>query len=721
MPRTRHLHADGTPRYTNHLAGQTSPYLLQHLHNPVDWWPWGDDAFVEARRRDVPVFLSVGYATCHWCHVMEDESFEDEDIAALMNARYVCIKLDREERPDVDAVYMQALQALTGRGGWPMSVWLTPEAREPFYAGTYFPPYDGRRGQRLGFHTVLTRLADTWRDDRAQITTSAAALTKELVASLAPPAPGEAPGLDVVDGIVAAASARFDHVHGGVGAAPKFPSSTPLRALLRHSARTGHAAGREMALHTLTKMIDGGLFDQLGGGFHRYSTDERWHVPHYEKMLYDNALLVPALLDAFQLTGEARFATAATQTLSFVDDVLSSPDGAFCAATDADSRTPTGAREEGFYFTWSASELRTELDAAGFALDDQQLIAAAWNLSLRDGVGTVDDSDRSLPWRKEPMSSLAPRLRRSVDEIEAVLDRARTTLLRARSERPAPLVDTKVIAAHNGLAIAAFARAGLVLDDDRCTARAVRAFDAVCARLRDDDGRLWRTGDRVHGRRPGLLDDHAALCRAALELFETTGLLRFLDVAVDLDRVLQAHFEDRARGGFYVSADDGEALLAREKPDRDGAEPSGNSLHVENLVRLGLFTEDRRYQDRADKALRAFGTLLRNTPHVLAEMSAALELDEAGREIVVVVPEVVDDEGRRLLEVLRSRYVPARVLVWSAGIGGELWQRVPLARDRPALVVDGVAKVTVYVCAGGACQLPVTTSRALLEVLAQRV
>ncbi len=709
-PRTRHKNADGSPRYTNKLVGQTSPYLLQHLHNPVQWWPWGNEAFAEARRRDVPVFLSVGYATCHWCHVMEQESFEDEDIAALMNERYVCIKLDREERPDVDAVYMQALQALTGRGGWPMSVWLTPAARQPFYAGTYFPPYDGQRGARMGFHTVLSRLADTWRDGRDQILTSAKGLTEELVAGLAAAAPGDAPGLAVVDALVAVIANTFDKRFGGQRGTPKFPSSTPLRALFRHSARTGNSAGKDMAVLTLKKMIEGGIFDQLGGGFHRYSVDDRWLVPHFEKMLYDNALLVPALLDAFQVTSDDAFATAARRTLGFMHDVLGSDDGAFFAATDADSVTPIGAREEGFFFTWTPAELKTELSVGDFTDDDIAVVATAFDI----GAGNFEDLGRSIPWHKEPVTSVAKRFGRSVDDVLALLARARVLLLRGRSERPLPLTDTKVIAAHNGMAISAFVRAGFVLDDDALTARGVRAFDAVLLRLRNNDGRLLRTSGNA-----GLLDDHAFMCRAALDLFESTGALRFVDTAIELDRVLQARFEDVDGGGFYVSADDGEVLLAREKPDRDGAEPSGNSVHADNLVRMALITDDDDYRRRADKTMKAFGRLLSTAPQALAEMTAAIELDEAGREIVVVVPAVVDDEGRQLLQVLRRRYIPSRVIVWSLRGDEAVAQRLPIARDRPAVREGDAEKVTVYVCEGGACQLPVTTSRALLQVLSR--
>jgi uncharacterized protein YyaL (SSP411 family) len=707
--RTLHVDARGAPRFTNHLLGQTSPYLLQHLHNPVDWWPWGDAAFAEAVRRDVPVFLSVGYATCHWCHVMEEESFDDVDMAALLNSNFVCIKVDREERPDVDAVYMAALQALSGRGGWPMNVWLVPDTRQPFYAGTYFPPVDGQRGARLGFATVINHLSQTWQQRREQVLESAAELTAAVTAELQSTSVGEAPGLAVVDAIVARTAERFDKVHGGQQGEPKFASQTPLRALFRHSARSGHAAGREMALHTLKKMIAGGVFDQLGGGFHRYSVDERWLVPHFEKMLYDNALLVPALLDAWQLTHDAAFEQATRRTLGFMHDVLGNVDGTFFAATDADSTTPSGTREEGFFFTWTPDEARTELGAAGFAADDITFVCAAFDITA---AGNFEELHRSIPWHKEPLPSLARRLKRELVDVEALLERARAVLLTARSERPAPHVDTKVIAAHNGMAIAAFARAAFVFDDDTLLQHARRAYAAVRARLLDERGRLWRVRDGDAGS-AGLLDDHAWWCRAAVELFETTGERSFLDDAIAIDAVLQQYFADE-RGGFFVSASDGEVLLAREKPDRDGAEPSGNSIHAENLVRLALLTDNDAYRVRADATMKAFGALLAKAPWALAEMTAALELDEAGREIVVVVPDTIDDEGRQLLQVLRQRYIPSRVLVWSrAGTTAGL----PLQHGRGA--VDG--KVTIYVCEGGACQLPVTTSRALLEVLSRRV
>ncbi len=705
--RTRHFDLEGRPRYSNRLAQSSSPYLLQHAHNPVDWWPWGDDAFAEARRRDVPVFLSVGYSTCHWCHVMEDESFEDEAIAAALNDAFVCIKLDREERPDVDSVYMAALTAMTGRGGWPLTTILEPDTRRPFFAGTYFPPHDGERGAAVGLSTVVARVAQAWRSERAKINDSAAAVAAELQILLAPPRPDTEPGLVVADTIVAACASRFDAEHGGVGAAPKFPSQTPLRLLLRHSTRTGRREGKDMALLTLRRMISGGIFDQLGGGIHRYSVDERWQVPHFEKMLPDNALLVPALVDAWQVTGDDLFSDAARRTLAWMVDVLGADNGAFFSATDADSVGPDGTRHEGAFFTWSLDELRLELDVAGFSADEVDVVAEAWDVTR---AGNFEG--RSVLWHKVPLSAVAKRRHLSVAEVTALLERARQVLLRARSERPLPLRDDKIITAWNGMAISAFAIAGFAFDDDALVARAVAAFDAVVAGARDDDGRFWRTSGPAS--RPfGTLDDQVAMARAALDLFEATSEVRFFDAALAIDDVIAAHFEDHEEGGFFMSADDGEALLVREKPDRDGAEPSGNAVHTETLYRIAALADDDGRRRRADRALRALAGVLNTTPLALPEMVAALELDQAGREIVVSLPnDAIDEEGAAMVRMIRRRHIPSRVMVWQRGNDVNLQARVSLARGRAS---EG--HVVVFVCEGGKCHLPARDARTLLTLL----
>lgn len=717
-PRTRHKKPDGSPVYTNHLVGQTSPYLLQHVNNPVDWWPWGDAAFAEARRRDVPVFVSIGYSTCHWCHVMEEESFEDEDIASVINDNFVAIKIDREERPDVDAIYMTATQALTGHGGWPMTVFLVPESRQPFFAGTYFPARDGDRGTRVGFRTLCQRLGEAWVNERQKVLTSAQSITDELLPMMRPAAPADRPGAAIVDDVVAAIDRRFDERWGGLEA-PKFPSSTPLRLLLKHGAITGSERSKKMALLTLQRMIDGGIHDQAGGGFHRYSVDEKWLVPHFEKMLYDNALLVPALVDAWQVTGDDSYQAAARDTLGWMNREMTwrdaaGKDGGFFSATDADSLNPAGEREEGWFFTWTPDELSAELSAElGAEIGDN---AAAIIAAVYDVTAAGNFEGRSILWRKEPLQTVAKRLGLPESTLVDVSNRALPKLLHARNERPAPLRDDKVLCAWNGLAISAFARAAFAFDDAAFAARAVAAFDFVWKTLRDENNRLRRSWkDSAGGGTlgpPGVLDDHAFVCRAALDLFEVTGALRFLDAAVALDDVIAAWFEDPNDGGFFLTPTDGERLLVREKPDRDGAEPSGASLHTESLVRLSMLTTDDRYRARAEKSLRSVGQLLKKHPVAVTEMVNALLLLEGGKEIVVVTPKGAPGPDP-VLQLLRKRFVANRVVVIAEEGSAALAARVPLLRDRGCK--DG--KTTVYVCSRGACRLPVNDVRLLLEEL----
>jgi uncharacterized protein YyaL (SSP411 family) len=547
------------------------------------------------------------------------------------------------------------------------------------------------------------------REARDQITKSADAITAELVAALRPTGPGDVPGLAVADDVVAACAARFDARHGGVGTAPKFPSQTPLRLLLRHTARTGRPEAQQMALATLRAMLAGGFHDLLGGGFHRYSVDAQWHVPHFEKLLSDNALLVPALVDAWQLTADPAFADAARATLAFIDETLSRDDGAFGSATDADSAAPGGERVEGWYFTWTPAEVEVELGAAGFSPVETRIVCAAWDINAG---GHLDG--RSIPRLRFPPKETATRVGRPVEEVLALLARARVVLARARRERPAPIVDTAVLTAWNGYAISAFAFAGFAFHDDALIARAVRAFDAVMASHRAPDGRLWRTRDlsKPTGL-PGTLEDHASLCRAALDLYDATGELRFVRAARDLDDVLARHFEDREHGAFFRTADDAEVFLVREKPDEDGAEPSGNALHAENLVRLALLTDDDAFRRRADATMRVFGQRLQRAPLALTAMVSAIELDEAGRELVIALPAGgLDDEGRQLLDVLRRRSIPSRVLLWLRGDDAEAQAMLPPTRGRAT-----TDAVRIFVCEGGACRLPVTTSRDLLLTL----
>jgi uncharacterized protein len=674
--RTQHLREDGTPRWTNRLALETSPYLLQHAHNPVDWRPWGDDAFAAARALDRPVFLSIGYATCHWCHVMEEESFESPEIAQILNERFVPVKVDREERPDVDAIYMQAVQMLTQQGGWPMSVFLTPDAK-PFFAGTYFPARDGQRGARFGFGTILHELDRVWREERTRASNSADQIAQAVQQSLAADAPAGVPQLQALHGAMSYYAEVFDSREGGVRRAPKFPSSMNVRFLLRYWKRTGDEQALQMARLTLEKMALGGIYDQVGGGFHRYSTDAQWLVPHFEKMLYDNALLAIAYTEGWQATQNPFFRRIANEVLDYVAREMTDPSGAFWSATDADSEG-----EEGTFFVWTPAQLREVLgdeDGARAARLFRATDAGNFEGSNVLSLGSVPDEDEL-----------------------AFLQSIRPKLYEARSRRPPPLTDTKVLTSWNGLMISAFARAGLAFAREDCLASASRAADALL-RAHLADGVLRRTG-----RHPGMLEDHAFLGAALVDLYQATGEARWLATARVLHETLARRFA-HPDGGFFRTPADHEALLAREKPAYDGAEPTGNSVAALTLLRLEALTGDANFREQAEKLLRSFGALLGGAPAALGEMLLALDFHlSQPREVVLVRPPGRDD--RELLDVVRKRFAP-----WQALVRHEEGSApaTPLAQDRPAQ--KGLP--TAYVCVKGACQLPVTDPQALGALL----
>lgn len=691
-PRTRHLDVHGKPVYTNRLFLQSSPYLLQHAHNPVDWHPWGDEAFDIARSLDRPVLLSVGYSTCHWCHVMEEESFEDEAIAGYINQNYIPVKVDREERPDVDAIYMTAVQALSGQGGWPMTVWLTPD-RQPFYGGTYFPARDGDRGAAVGFLTLLKKIRESYAHRRDLVLRSAGELSRAIRQMLTPAGGDRLPLAGVLDRTVAHSSTRFDPVNGGVGGAPKFPSSLPIRLLLRHHRRTGDAKSLEMAILTLEKMAAGGIHDQIGGGFHRYATDAGWRVPHFEKMLYDNALLVPAYIEGWQATANARLHQVAVHTLEYVAREMTSPQGAFYSATDADSLTPAGHREEGYYFTWTLAELDAVLDS-----EEARVAAAVY------GVRTEGNFEgRSILFLPRDMDGSAKTLGLTAEALSAAMDRIDAKLYAYRQKRPAPLRDDKILAAWNGLMISAFARGGMALEDPNYIQRAERAADFIWDRMVLDRrlGRSYMDG-KVSGN--GFLDDYAFLIAALLDLFEATADLPWLDRAIALDRTLAERFADSENGGFFMTADDHEVLLAREKPMLDGALPSGNAIAMMNLLRLHGLTLAPAYMERAEKGLRTFSTSIEAHPGAFGQMLMALEYYlHPPCQAVVVVP--AGKDPCRFVHRLRTAFLPGSLATAvSEDQAAGLARQAPLFKDKAA--VEG--KVTAYVCRNGACRLPVT-------------
>ncbi|MBM4374877.1 MAG: thioredoxin domain-containing protein [Deltaproteobacteria bacterium] len=708
VPRTRHKNPDGTPRFTNRLLLESNPYLLQHAHNPVNWFPWGEEAFALARALDRPIFLSVGYSTCHWCHVMEEESFEDEEIAQILNDHYVAIKVDREERPDVDAAYMTFVQALTGSGGWPMSVWLT-SAREPFFGGTYFPPRAGARGSRRGFLDLLREQAERFKSERTGVVRTAQGFVGRLQAVSAPDPAGDFPPAALLSTARDQAGMRFDPERGGSRGAPKFPSSFPVRLLLRAARRTGDADARRMALSTLEHMRQGGLYDQIGGGFHRYSTDAQWLVPHFEKMLYDNALLVVAYLEAAQATGDRRLAVTARETLDYLLREMKAPSGMFYSATDADSPAPDGRREEGLFFTWTPAELRSALG------EDDARVATAWF-----GVTTSGNFEgRSILFTGQRLEAVAQKLSLEPHDLERRLGDIRKRLLEVRSHRRPPLRDDKVIVAWNALTVSALARAALVLGEQRYGEAAVEAAAALVAPLRA--GRAL-PHVFVDGREQGsgFADDYVLLASALLDVFELTAEPTWLADAIRLMDEVEHAFADRANGGYFLSAERHEQLVLREKPDHDGPVPSVNSVAALTWLRLDAFTDEERFRRHAELTMRAFARPLAQRPLALDHMLLALDWVTARpQEIVVVVPEgrgALSSAARPLLDVLQHTFVPNAVVVVAteAELSGALGQRVPWTQGK--VMRDGQA--TAYVCERGTCKLPTSEPESFARQLA---
>jgi uncharacterized protein YyaL (SSP411 family) len=670
----------------NRLAGETSPYLLQHAHNPVDWYPWGEEALARAKTLDRPIFLSIGYAACHWCHVMERESFEDAATARLLNDHFVPIKVDREERPDLDSIYMGAVQAMTGSGGWPMSVFLTPDGA-PFYGGTYFP--DRPRHGMPSFSQVLDGVWQAWTTQRGEVTAAGQRLVDALVQGAATP-PVDA-GLPLDDGFFAqvdqALAERYDRINASWGGAPKFPQPMTLEYLLRRHA-AGATGSTGMATETLDRMADGGIHDQLGGGFHRYATDARWLVPHFEQMLYDNAQLARVYAHAWSLLGRDRDRQTTVEVLDYVLRELTTDDGAFAASQDADTEGI-----EGLTFTWRAAEVREVQDAQAPAF------TAAY--------GVTDDGN----W--EGVTILSRVTPRGDPLAEAALAGARSRLLARRAGRPQPARDDKALAAWNGLAIAALAEAGRLLGEPRYVEAAVRAAETITTGLLAEDGSLrrsWKDGRAVG---QGVLEDYAHLAEGLLALYETTFDERWFATARRLaDRILE-RFADPA-GGFFDTADDHERLITRPKDPQDNAVPSGGAMATTVLLRLAAWTGEARYREAAERALATVGPYLARYPTGFAQWLIAATLAAASIDEVAVVGPPDDPATRDLLRPAWSTWRPHQVLALAPDAAAATASAVPLLHDRMA--VDG--RPTAYVCHGFTCRLPVTDPAALAAELA---
>jgi uncharacterized protein YyaL (SSP411 family) len=665
----------------NRLAGEQSPYLLQHKDNPVDWYPWGPDAFARAKDQDKPVFLSIGYSTCHWCHVMAHESFENEGIAGILNRDFVPIKVDREERPDVDDVYMAAVQAMTGTGGWPLSLFLTPDGR-PFFGGTYYPP-DDRYG-RPGFATLLTSIASAWRNNREQLEGSAAELLAHL-SETARISGGGPVSAGVLDSAAHALEARFDRAHGGFGQAPKFPPSMNLEFLLRRWIRMRRPLAREVVETTLSKMAAGGIYDQVGGGFHRYSVDDRWLVPHFEKMLYDNAMLARVYLLAARTFGVRAYARIARETLDFLRREMEPPEGGFFAAQDADSE-----EREGAFYVWDPESI-----AAAVGSENAELVCARFGV---DEHGNFEEGQSVLAI-SATVPDLAGRFGRTDEEVGRVLIEGRRRLFEARSRRVRPGTDRKLLTDWSALAISAFALAARVLREPAYEASARRAADRILETCRRDGALLHRPAGAGEGI-PGFASDHAAFIEALLDLYEATFEARYFSAAVELQRRMDEKFSD-PEGGYYLSQAGHDGLIVRPRESLDGAMPASNSVAAMNLLRLASFTGEGSWRERARRIFEVSSPYLNRAPIAVPRLLCALDFaEDSPREIVLSgTPGDPDFESLRdaVFESARLNRIVAH-----AGDGGAPAELSGLLASRSPSERSPAA----YVCENFACRSP---------------
>ena len=699
----------------NRLASEHSPYLLQHQHNPVDWYPWGDEAFARARREDKPIFLSIGYSTCHWCHVMEHESFENAGLAAVLNEHYVSIKVDREERPDVDRVYMTFVQATTGSGGWPMSVWLTPEL-QPFYGGTYFPP--ASRWGKPGFADVLTEIARVWRDERDKVLQSAASMVERL-RSLGSSAgrSAQVPPMAVLDRAATEFAAAYDARRGGFGGAPKFPRPSELLFLLREHARTGRDEPRDMALGTLRAMALGGMRDHLGGGFHRCSVDADWRVPHFEKMLYDQAQLTLACVEAAQASGDAFYAEVAVDTLDYVLRDLADPGGAFYSAEDADSLPPEQDghthKMEGAFYIWSDEEIREVAGADADVFRERYGVRPGGNAPFDP---QNEFTNKNLLYTARPIEEISALTSQPAPEVEAALRRARIALLDRRSQRPRPHLDDKVLTAWNGLMLAAFARAARVLaGQDRFLEDARRAARFIRAHLwNPGTGTLLRRYRQGDAGIEGYAEDYAFLIFGLLELFQADGDAQWLEWALTLQRRQDELFWDESDGGWFSTTGKDASVLLRLKEDHDGAEPAASSVSVMNLLTLSHLTADPAMTQKIERTLAGVASLAAQASRAAPMMLAALSTYHRGMPQVVLVGDPASEHARTLFRAAHERYLPSALIV---PVSPAHQQRLASLLPWVGSLPDPHGRPAAYVCRDFACQLPARTAGELSSQL----
>ncbi len=688
----------------NRLIHEKSPYLQQHAFNPVDWYPWGEEAFQKAREEDKPIFLSVGYSTCYWCHVMEREVFENNELADLMNQYAVNIKIDREERPDVDRIYMKALQAMSGHGGWPMSVFLTHDLK-PFYAATYIPPYP--KHGIPGFGDVLRAIHNVWKNERDKITETGQQVFDHLARAASPDLPKHELDDKILHNGFTRINEAFDPVNGGFGDAPKFPTPVMFNFLFSYYARTGEKSAIDMPLFTLRKMANGGIYDHIGGGFHRYATDAKWHVPHFEKMLYDQAQLVSSYIDAYQITGEDFYASVAKDVLNYVKRVMTSPEGGFYSAEDAESAIDPdkpSEKEEGAFYVWEYSELESILTP------DETAVAELYYGLRKNGNVSSDPhgvfTGKNILSIEKTKDDIARELNKDIDLVTNLLSSIRQKLFAAREKRPKCHLDDKILVSWNGLMVSACARAYQVFEDEQYLHMAKNAVQFIAHKLHDSNsGKLLRRYRDGESMIEAHLEDFAFFVRSLIDLYEASFDINLLDTALQLNEDMIELFYDEKDGGFFDTSGNDPSVILRSKEWHDGAEPSGNSIAIENLLRLSYMFGRDDYRDKAMKSLSYFSELVNKAPQALAQFLAATGLALSKPKQIIIAGHTEEPKTRAMLRELHSHFIPGKVLLLADGSKSQDYLASKVEFIGTVKKIDN--KPTAYVCENFTCELPV--------------
>jgi uncharacterized protein YyaL (SSP411 family) len=692
----------------NRLISEKSPYLLQHAYNPVEWYPWGAEAFRKAQTEDKPIFLSIGYSTCHWCHVMEKESFEDPEVAKMLNDAFVCIKVDREERPDLDAIYMKVCQAISGTGGWPLHIIMTAD-KKPFFAATYIPK-EAKFG-RMGLKQIILQIKQLWTSKRSHLVESAEKITVLLKEGEKKPRvtqPIEELAESTLDEAYLKLEENFDETNGGFGYAPKFPSPHNLSFLLRYWKRTQSGKALEMAEKTLKAMRLGGIYDHLASGFHRYSTDPTWLIPHFEKMLYDQAMLVIAYAEAYQATREDEYKRTAQQVIAYVLRTMTDETGGFYSAEDADSEG-----EEGKFYLWTEQEIRQALSQ-----DEADLIKKILNIDEEGNFtepATGKKNGKNILYQRKPLAEMTSSLHLSLEDAQALIYKACQKLLRVRQKRSHPSRDDKILTDWNGLMIAALAKASQVFGESEFATAAKKAADFIIARLRDGEGKLIHRYRKEEADIAGFLDDYAFLIWGLIELYEATFEAKYLRYAIDLADKMLMHFWDKTNGGFYQTADYSETALIRNKEIYDGAYPSGNSVAASDLIRLSRITGETKFEEKTQQLMHAFSVNVARAPHSHTQLMIALDFALGPSSEVVIVGDPQKEDTAKMLHTVRSRFIPRKVVLFrsSAEESPEITDLAKFTKD----MKRKEGKATAFVCRDYVCKAPTTDPYTMLQLL----